>query len=58
MGPVRIMIAGEGHIFGWENVLKERNHCTSLRCISEYGKIIKIPGMNFKEEVNQDEMSI
>lgn len=52
------MTAGEGHIFGWEDILKERIHSTSVHCISNYAQILKIPSSLFKQEVNQDEFVI
>lgn len=49
------MIAGEGHLFGSEDIGKKRMHTTSLRCMSLGGSLITIKAEDFLEFLQKDE---
>ena len=55
MRNIRIMIAGQGHILGRDDIVKERNYTFSARCLSISGTLIKIAASEFLKKLKKDE---
>lgn len=54
-GQIRIMIAGSGHMFGWEDIYRDRLYTTSVNCYSKTAQVIKIPVKDFLNCLKKDE---
>ena len=51
---MRILIAGRGHLLGWEDLSNDRNHTTSVRCMSNSGQVLIIDGESFSQFVESE----
>jgi len=49
------MIAGRGHLMGWEDIVKCRFHTTSVRCLSKTGTLLAIKATDFLNSIKKDE---
>ena len=49
------MIAGRGHLMGWEDIVKCRFHTTSVRCLSKTGTLMTIKATDFLNSIKKDE---
>lgn len=49
------MIAGNGHVLGWEDVVEGRYYTTSVTCISQSSMVFKIKGEDLIKEFEKDE---
>jgi CRP-like cAMP-binding protein len=52
---VRISIATEGQMVGYEDVVNQRNYTTTCKCVSNEGTLFKMPREVFKEFMTCDE---
>lgn len=52
------MIIGNGHLFGQDDVLNQRNYTTSVRCISNSGKLFVMKANDFIKSINKDKKSV
>ena len=52
------MIAGIGHVLGWEDIVEGRHYTTSVKCLSHNGRILKIAGQDLIKEFEKDEQAV
>lgn len=55
---VRIMIASQGHIFGQDDILNDRDHTISVRCISKKGKLFVMKAEDFLKSIKKDSQAL
>jgi len=49
-------MASIGKIIGWEDVIKDRNHLYTLKCMSSKGSLLVIKGSELIKYTNKDEL--
>ena len=53
-GFYRIMTVGKGNFFGFEDIYFGRHCTTSVKCISNEGKLILLRSIEFQQFINRD----
>lgn len=51
---MRMMLAGKGHLIGWEDIVRGRKYSTTVRCFSKTGIVLRLSAQDFIQELKQD----
>lgn len=55
---IRIMIAGVGHVLGWEDIVQGDHYSASVRCLSSSGILIKIHNSDLLRELSSNKQAV